>query len=311
MPTQFITNPRPSAAHATTVTIRVPASVHREWEFHEIDTYDPDDMPEKQGFVEAWHNARKAGNVYVYTLSAPAFAYLASPNGPIHNTLDIARGNEDRRLVKSLEKLAQEVAAMKPRSNPRRPAAKNPASTRRTNPAPKYICTNDRYCPTPDTFSSLSDFQAMCEAVFGMRVHLASVGGDTYVDERGEVVLRPARRPAARRKNPASSRPSAKALSQIVSDAEAKELRNLMESASVAHVLRAADRMMDGFGVEYIRSSNDTVRTPDGLDYVNMGDTYDLTLVYDHNKGKYVVTSWGDIVEADMGLPKSHQRFAD
>jgi hypothetical protein len=66
-------------------------------------------------------------------------------------------------------------------------------------------------------------------------------------------------------------------------------------------------KMMDGFGVEYIRSSNDTVRTPDGLDYVNMGDTYDLTLVYDHNKGKYVVTSWGDIVEADMGLPKSRE----
>jgi hypothetical protein len=114
-----------------------------------------------------------------------------------------------------------------------------------------------------------------------------------------------------RRRNPASSRPSAKALSQIVSGAEAKELRNLMDSSSVAHVLRSASKMMDGFGVEYIRSSNDTVRTPDGLDYVNMGDTYDLTLVYDHNKGKYVVTSWGDIVEADMGLPKSRQRFAD
>lgn len=71
--------------------------------------------------------------------------------------------------------------------------ARRPAS-RRKNPAAKYICTNDRYCPTPDTFSSLSDFQAMCEAVFGVRVPLASIGGDTYVDEHGEVVLRPAAR---------------------------------------------------------------------------------------------------------------------
>jgi hypothetical protein len=112
------------------------------------------------------------------------------------------------------------------------------------------------------------------------------------------------------RENPASSRPSVKTLSQIVTPAEAKELRNMMEYTAPAGVLRAADRMMDGFGVAYFHSRKETARTPDGIDFVNMGDTYDLTLVYDHNKGKYVVTSWGDIVEADMRLPKSRQRFA-
>lgn len=112
-----------------------------------------------------------------------------------------------------------------------------------------------------------------------------------------------------RRKNPASSRPSVKTLSQIVTRAQANSLRDLMENASVEHVLRSASRMMDGFDVEYIRSNNDTMRTPDGLDYVNMGDTYDLTLIYDHGKGKYVVSSWGDIVEADMRLPASRRRF--
>jgi len=119
----------------------------------------------------------------------------------------------------------------------------------------------------------------------------------------------PARRPAARRKNPASSRPSVKMLSQVVTPAEAKELRSMMEYTGPAGVLRAASRMMDGFDVEYIRSRNDTMRTPDGLDFVNMGDTYDLTLIYDHGKGKYVVSSWGDIVEADMRLPASRRRF--
>lgn len=115
----------------------------------------------------------------------------------------------------------------------------------------------------------------------------------------------------ARRKNPASPRPSVKTLSQVVTPAEAKELRNMMEYAGPTSVLRAASRMMDGFDVIYLNSRNDTMRTPDGLEFVNMGDTYNLTLVYDHNKGKYVVTTWGDIVEADARLPKSRQRFQD
>ena len=122
---------------------------------------------------------------------------------------------------------------------------------------------------------------------------------------------RPAKKPAARRKNPASTRPSVKTLSQIVTREQANELRKLMEYSGVNGVLHAASRMMDGFGVEYIASAHDTLRTPDGLDFVNMGDTYDLTLIYDHGKGRFVVSSWGDIVEADMRLPKSRQRFAD
>lgn len=140
------------------------------------------------------------------------------------------------------------------------------------------------------------------------RKNVVLENGDTYTFL---VKAAASRRAKTVRKNPASSRPSVKTLSQIVSRTEAVALRDLMESSSVEHVLRSASKMMDGFGVEYIRSSKDTMRTPDGLDFVNMGDTYDLTLVYDHNKGKYVVTSWGDIVEADMRLPKSRQRFAD
>jgi hypothetical protein len=139
MPTQFITNPRrknpPSFGDVT--VIRVPASVHREWEFCEVDTYEPDDdLPaddayrqERGGFVDAWRSARKAGNVYVYTLSAPAFAYLKSRNGPISNTLDIAEDSGNRRLVTSLEKLGREVAAMKTRANPRRPTKASSALT--------------------------------------------------------------------------------------------------------------------------------------------------------------------------------------
>lgn len=52
------------------------------------------------------------------------------------------------------------------------------------------------------------------------------------------------------------------------------------------------------FGVETLRSTQDTMHDFNGLEYVNMGDTYDCTLVYDHKKGRFYVTSWGDIVES-------------
>lgn len=94
-----------------------------------------------------------------------------------------------------------------------------------------------------------------------------------------------------------------------ITPAQAKELRGLMSTP--ARALAAADKMINGFGVEYIASSDDTMRVRDGLEYVNMGDTYDTTLVYDHGSHRFKVTSWGDLVEADMRLPRSRQRFGE
>ena len=62
-------------------------------------------------------------------------------------------------------------------------------------------------------------------------------------------------------------------------------------------ILEVVDELMDGNGVEYIDSHADTMRSQDGLSYVNMGDTYDSTLLYDHKTGRFSVGSWGDIVE--------------
>lgn len=66
--------------------------------------------------------------------------------------------------------------------------AKRSHRAARSNPR-GYVCVNDRYCPQPDTFASLAEFQAMCKAAFGERAHLTRRGSD-YVDERGQVVLR-------------------------------------------------------------------------------------------------------------------------
>jgi hypothetical protein len=64
-------------------------------------------------------------------------------------------------------------------------------------------------------------------------------------------------------------------------------------------ILTACNEVLDGHGVEAIRGSwvdgyyGDTCAV-----YVNMGDTYDQTVVYDTRKGKYIITSCGDWVES-------------
>ena len=96
--------------------------------------------------------------------------------------------------------------------------------------------------------------------------------------------------------------PSVKKLSESlnISTANARLIRSAMDAGqSVQKVLRLADKIMDAHGVEYIQSGEDTVYDKDGLDYVNMGDTYDTTLIFDHRKGRFIVSSWGDIVERD------------
>jgi hypothetical protein len=96
--------------------------------------------------------------------------------------------------------------------------------------------------------------------------------------------------------------PSVKKLSESlnISTANARLIRSAMDAGqSVQKVLRLADKIMDAHGVEYIQSGEDTMYDKDGLDYVNMGDTYDTTLIFDHRKGRFIVSSWGDIVERD------------
>ena len=62
--------------------------------------------------------------------------------------------------------------------------------------------------------------------------------------------------------------------------------------------MTAINEVIDGYGVEAIRCSWASSYYGDICAlYVNMGDTYDQTVVYDTRKGKYIVTSWGDFVE--------------
>ena len=57
--------------------------------------------------------------------------------------------------------------------------------------------------------------------------------------------------------------------------------------------MKAADELIEGFGVECCGEVD--MRNGPPLEYVNLGDTYDCTLCL--FQGRYVVSSWGDIVE--------------
>lgn len=50
-------------------------------------------------------------------------------------------------------------------------------------------------------------------------------------------------------------------------------------------------------GVEVLRSTLDTMHDFNGLTYVNLGDTYDTTLIYCSLTQRFKVCAWGYIVE--------------
>ena len=68
---------------------------------------------------------------------------------------------------------------------------------------------------------------------------------------------------------------------------------------NIEGTLRLASDTLRGFGVEAVTVQ--TIRGPQGdtyFDYVNMGDTYAATLLYDYQAGRFRVTSYGDLIEA-------------
>ena len=69
---------------------------------------------------------------------------------------------------------------------------------------------------------------------------------------------------------------------------------------SILEILEYCNTAMGGFGVEITRSVDDTQYEFFGLEYVNMGDTCNQTILYDYRRGQFRITSWVDIVEADM-----------
>ena len=85
-----------------------------------------------------------------------------------------------------------------------------------------------------------------------------------------------------------------------MSPEKAKEIAKLVKGATSARAasgaLEAANKLIDGFGVEVIEGRGDGPRgywMGSVLAYVNVGETYDTTLCYDTREGKFFVGSWG------------------
>jgi hypothetical protein len=109
-----------------------------------------------------------------------------------------------------------------------------------------------------------------------------------------------------RRKNPAFKSPhggpSIKRMMDFLnmSKADAQMLKAKMDAGdTVRSILSAADRIIGGYGVDSIPGVGGA------LSYVDMGDAYHDTLIFDRKTNRFVVSSWGDIVE------RQPRRFED
>jgi len=75
----------------------------------------------------------------------------------------------------------------------------------------------------------------------------------------------------------------------------AKQIKRAMKEGKAKTALTLADKAMGGYGVESLWPEYPY------FSYVNMGDTYDLTLYY---TGKsFQIGSWGDYVETHRPVP--------
>jgi hypothetical protein len=65
--------------------------------------------------------------------------------------------------------------------------------------------------------------------------------------------------------------------------------------------LKIMDVAMETHGVEYVKSNEDTYHDAEGFEYLNTGDTYSATIIYDLAEGRWLLGTWGGMVEADEG----------
>lgn len=62
--------------------------------------------------------------------------------------------------------------------------------------------------------------------------------------------------------------------------------------------LEAINELLGGFGVEYIEAVDDCEYTQRGLSYINLGDSYHNTVIFNHSSNRWTFNYWGNIVES-------------
>lgn len=95
--------------------------------------------------------------------------------------------------------------------------------------------------------------------------------------------------------------PSKKAIQEAfpeITDEVVAEFKRLLDKDLILSALRHIDSHMDGsFGLEYIRSRQDTWTSPWGIEYINTGDAYNVTLYWDLTTNSIMLGCWADRVE--------------
>lgn len=80
-----------------------------------------------------------------------------------------------------------------------------------------------------------------------------------------------------------------------------EELENLPNRGHEVELImeRIAQLIPNNFGVECLRDENhwDRYYTDNRIMYINMGDTYIETILFDTKHNKYIVSCWGDYIE--------------
>lgn len=85
-------------------------------------------------------------------------------------------------------------------------------------------------------------------------------------------------------------------LGTMLSESFRAYVRESAKDWGVHEALRYVSDIIGGYGVEYIASIMDTSRGAKGLSYVNMGDTYKATVIYDHKTNRFLWgKAWGDV----------------
>lgn len=94
-----------------------------------------------------------------------------------------------------------------------------------------------------------------------------------------------------------------------ISKEQALQVRQILEKYSSGDkALQAIDKLFDWtFGVEVLRDNGWSAYYCDiGMEYLNSGDMYTPTIMYDTRSGNYRVGCLGDILESQTG----QKRFA-
>lgn len=92
--------------------------------------------------------------------------------------------------------------------------------------------------------------------------------------------------------------PSIKKLALLgISAEQARVIRGLIHDNKPSRALRLANDAMNCHGIEAVRDEDDYLFN-NATDYVNTGDTYATTLIFDRSSWRVFVGTIGDFIEA-------------